>query len=143
MVGTAGTREAPPRPTIDLSDQLALLIRGTQNSTQEEEAFDEDPPAAPSPPGPVLLLVSVVSLGGVAGASLPPQASDQGVAHAHTHGPDSLALDPRGRAPGADAAKRGRPCPLGTCQYDRAALTADAEDLNTLPAGARHLCLPD
>jgi hypothetical protein len=80
---------------------------------------------------PLLLLVSAVSLGGVAGASLPPQASDQGVAHAHTHGPDSLALD--ARAPGADPSSVDAHAAWNTCDYDRTALQTDAADLNTLP----------
>ena len=82
---------------------------------------------------PVLLLVSAVSFGGVAGASLPPQASDQGVAHAHTHGPDSLALDRRGRAPGADPISVDAHAGWSACQYDKIALPDDAADLNTLP----------
>jgi hypothetical protein len=78
---------------------------------------------------PVLLLVSAVPLGGVAGASLPPQASDQGVAHAHTHGPDSLALDRR--APGAAGVYSvDNHAPWNRCEYDAAApKTADATDL--------------
>ncbi len=81
---------------------------------------------------PVLLLVSSVSFGDVAGASLPPQASEQGVAHAHTHGADSLALDPR--APGAAGPYVVDDHALWkTCDYDKTALTTDGKDLNTLP----------
>ena len=80
---------------------------------------------------PLLLLVSAVSLGGVAGASLPPQASDQGDAHAHTHGPDSLALD--ARAPGADATTVDAHAAWKTCDYDITVLASDAADLNALP----------
>lgn len=77
---------------------------------------------------PVLFLVAAVSSGGVAGASLPPQASDQGVAHAHTHGPDSLALDPR--APGAAGPYSvDDHASWKACEYDVAAKTSDAPDL--------------
>jgi hypothetical protein len=85
---------------------------------------------------PVLLL----SLGGGAGASLPPVANDEAHAHA-THGPDGLALDKRGRKPGAVAAEPSTVdlhAAWRSCEYDGASLPADytaptAGQIETLP----------
>lgn len=82
---------------------------------------------------PAVLLVSTVSFGDVAGAALPPRASDQGVAHAHTHGPDGLALDRR--APGAAGPYSvDDHAAWNACEYDAVApKTVDAPDLSSLP----------
>src|SRR5688572_12458270 len=100
MVGRPA-RKSRARPPIDVSGQPVLLIPGTRSSAQEGRSTSmKIRRLRRLRLVPVLLLVSsAVSFGGVAGASLPPQASDQGDAHAHTHGPDDLALDRR--APGA------------------------------------------
>ena len=44
-----------------------------------------------------LVVVTGVAASAVPAGSLPPQASPEGHEHAHTHGPDGLDLDPRGR----------------------------------------------
>lgn len=54
-------------------------------------------------------------------------------AHANaTHGPDGLALDRRGRAPGATYSVDNHE-PWAPCQYDKQAPTQDATDLTNLP----------
>ena len=82
-----------------------------------------------------LLGTAVVSL--PAGADhLPPEASPQGYAHAHTHGPDTVDLDPRGRRPGVAPAapyEVDAYAPWSSTQYDGKAFTADQPDLTTLP----------
>ena len=67
---------------------------------------------------------------GTAGASLPEVAHPEGHDHA-SHGPDGLALDRRGRAPGA-AYSVDQHEAWDACQYDGAAHTADQPDLSAL-----------
>ena len=81
--------------------------------------------------------VAALSAGPV--SSLPPQASESGHEHAHTHGPDGLDLDPRGRrtaAPGFAVDDALAPSGWQTAPYDGLAPTADQPDvaeLATLP----------
>lgn len=78
-------------------------------------------------------LMPVALVAGLSGsaASLPPQASPVGEEHAHTHGPDGLALDRRAAAPAAvyDAPA---PAPWSPSEYDGAVFTADGADLTEL-----------
>ncbi len=62
--------------------------------------------------------------------ALPPVADEQGHAHA-SHGPDGLALDRRGRTPGATYSVDNHE-DWKACQYDKQAPTLDAEDLPDL-----------
>ncbi len=80
-------------------------------------------------------LVASSLLAAPAAQALPPQASEQGHAHAHTHGPDSVDLDPRGKktAPAAEPYAVDAKAAWSTTQYDGRVLTADAADLTTLP----------
>lgn len=79
-------------------------------------------------------LMPVALVAGLSGeaASLPPQASPVGAEHARTHGPDGLALDPRGPAPAAPYAVDAL-APWDRSEYDGVAFTADRPDLTTLP----------
>ena len=81
-------------------------------------------------------LMPVALVAGLSGeaASLPPQASPVGAEHAHTHGPDGLALDPRGPAPAAAYAVDALAA-WDKSEYDGEALTTDEPslDLTTLP----------
>lgn len=81
-------------------------------------------------------LMPVALVAGLSGeaASLPPQASPTGVAHARTHGPDGLALDPRGPAPAAAYAVDA-PAPWDKSEYDGGVFTTDDRnlDLTNLP----------
>jgi len=74
----------------------------------------------------LLVGMLVVSLGGDAGASLPPMADDEAHAHA-THGPDGLALDKRGHRPGAPVAGYSvdNHAQWEPCEYDGASLLDD------------------
>ncbi len=76
--------------------------------------------------------------------ALPPQASEQGHAHAHTHGPDSVDLDPRGKkaVPAAEPYAVDAKAAWSTTQYDGKVLTADAADLTTLPTVHASTCTP-
>ena len=76
-------------------------------------------------------LALIAGLSGQAG-SLPPQASPVGEEHAHTHGPDGLALDPRGPAPAAAYAVDA-PAAWHPSEYDGKAFADDQADLATLP----------
>jgi hypothetical protein len=74
----------------------------------------------------------VAGLSGQA-ASLPPEASPVGEEHAHTHGPDGLALDPRGPAPAAAYAVDA-PAAWDASEYDTTTVfTEDRPDLTGLP----------
>lgn len=77
----------------------------------------------------LLVAAGAVSLPTTASA-LPPVADEQGHAHA-SHGPDGLALDRRGRAPGATYSVDNHE-PWLACQYDKQAPTGDAADLSNL-----------
>ena len=80
-------------------------------------------------------LLPVALVAGLAGeaASLPPQASPVGEEHAHTHGPDGVGLDPRGRTPAAAPYDVDAPAPWTAAQYDGQVHTTDQPDLTTLP----------
>jgi hypothetical protein len=83
----------------------------------------------------LLVGVLVLSLGPGAGASLPPIANDEAHAHA-THGPDGLALDKRGRSPGAalpGSWSVDNHAAWNLCQYDGLSLLADYTDETALP----------
>jgi hypothetical protein len=83
-----------------------------------------------------LLAAALVSPGPAGADHLPPQASPQGYAAAHTHGPDTVELDRRGRRP---STAPGAPyevdsyAPWTSTQYDGKTFTADQPDLTTLP----------
>jgi hypothetical protein len=62
---------------------------------------------------------------------LPSQASP--TAEEHTHGPDGLDLDPRGRRQPAAEYAADKYAPWDTAEYDGKVLTGDAPDLTTLP----------
>ena len=82
---------------------------------------------------PVLLVMGLSSEAG----SLPDQASPTGDEHAHTHGPDGIDLDPRGRGHAGTAA--AGPYAVDTAvswsatQWDGSVFTTDQPDLTTLP----------
>lgn len=82
--------------------------------------------------GALLPLALVAGLAGEA-ASLPPQASPVGVEHAHTHGPDAIALDPRGPAPADAPYDVDELAAWAEEKYDGLAPTTDQPDLTTLP----------
>ena len=69
-------------------------------------------------------------------SSLPDAAAPQGEEHAHTHGPDGLELDVRGRGPaaGVPAATYAvdAPAPWNAADYDGLAPTTDQADLTEL-----------
>lgn len=79
-------------------------------------------------------LMPVALVAGLSGeaASLPPQASPIGGAHARTHGPDGLALDPRGPAPAAAYAVDALAA-WDKAEYDGGAFGTDQPDLTDLP----------
>lgn len=83
--------------------------------------------------GALLPVTLVAGLSGQA-ASLPPEASPVGEEHAHTHGPDGLGLDPRGRpAPAAAPYAVDAPAPWNAGEYDKNAYVTDQPDLTSLP----------
>lgn len=82
----------------------------------------------------LLIMTSVLVLSFTQSSSaltLPPSAAPQ--AEEHTHGPDSLELDRRGRGPAAAPYDVDTQVPWNKADYDGKALTADAPDLTTLP----------
>lgn len=83
--------------------------------------------------GALLPVALVAGLSGEAG-SLPSQASPAGEEHAHTHGPDGVDLDPRGRAT-APAAPYDvdTAVPWSASEYDGGVFTTDQADLTSLP----------
>jgi hypothetical protein len=81
----------------------------------------------------LVALAGLVALAAVppAAMALPQHADEQAVEH--THGPDSKALDRRGRSPAAAPYEVDAHSPWAASEYDGQAFTTDRADLTSLP----------